>query len=181
MSFDGSPAPFRLPSVTVVGRLHSIFDLASYLPFPVGSIASGADAGLFYKEGDHEAAGWAAASIIPFEKYFKVLKELKWIRGILPFEREVPSQVPKHITNDMGLITSVIPIGGGTLKALSALKIENPLLNITYTPKVMRQMTQDIYHDFPKSVEGFGHYGIKKKIVGNDGIMCNHRFFRVID
>jgi len=57
VSFDGSPAPFRLPSVTVVGRLHSIFDLASYLPFPVGSIASGADAGLFYKEGDHEAAG----------------------------------------------------------------------------------------------------------------------------
>ena len=69
-------------------------------------------------------------------------------------------------------------------------------------------MTQDIYHGFPKSVEGFGHYGIKKKIVGNagveptlieipgayngkegifefiienDGIMCNHRFFRVID
>jgi len=108
----------------------------------------------------------------------------------------------------MGLITSVIPTGGGTLKALSALKIENPLLNITYTPKVMRQMTQDIYHGFPKSVEGFGHYGIKKKIVGNDGvertlieipgayngkegifefiiendgIMCNHQFFRVID
>ena len=76
VSFDGSPAPFRLPSTTVEGRLHSIFDLAGYLPFPVGSIASGADAGLFYKEGDHIAAGWAAASIIPFEKYFKTLKDL---------------------------------------------------------------------------------------------------------
>ena len=65
----------------------------------------------------------------------------------------------------MGFITSVIPTGGGTLKALSALKIENPLLNITYTPKVMRQMTQDIYHGFPKSVEGFGYYGIKKKLL----------------
>ena len=108
----------------------------------------------------------------------------------------------------MGLITSVIPNGGGTLKALSALKTENPLLNITYTPKVINQMTQDIYHGFPTSVEGFGHYGIKKKIVGNDGIertlieipctyngkvgvfefiiendgiMCNHRFFRITE
>ena len=39
MSFDGSPAPFRLPSVTVVGRLHSIFDLASFLG-PIGPFAA---------------------------------------------------------------------------------------------------------------------------------------------
>ena len=106
----------------------------------------------------------------------------------------------------MGLITSIIPTGGGALKTLSALKVQNPLLNIIYSPKVIKQMTQDIYHGFPKSVEGFGHYGTTKKIFGNDGIertlieipgtyngkegifefiiendgiICNHRFFRV--
>ena len=70
----------------------------------------------------------------------------------------------------MGLITSIIPTGGGALKTLSALKVQNPLLNIIYSPKVIKQMTQDIYHGFPKSVEGFGHYGTTKKIFGNDGI-----------
>ena len=75
VSFDGSPAPFRLPSVTVEGRLHSIFDLAGFLG-PIGPFAAGADAALFYLEGDHIAAGWTAASIIPFEKYFKALKDL---------------------------------------------------------------------------------------------------------
>ena len=64
----------------------------------------------------------------------------------------------------MGLITSIIPTGGGALKTLSALKVQNPLLNIIYSPKVIKQMTQDIYHGFPKSVEGFGHYGTTKKI-----------------
>ena len=56
VSFDGSPAPFRLPSVTVEGRLHSIFDLAGFLG-PIGPFAAGADAALFYLEGDHIAAG----------------------------------------------------------------------------------------------------------------------------
>ena len=106
----------------------------------------------------------------------------------------------------MGLITSIIPTGGGALKTLSALKVQNPLLNIIYSPKVIKQMTQDIYRGFPKSVDGFGHYGTTKKIFGNDGIertlieipgtyngkegifefiiendgiICNHRFFRV--
>ena len=91
-------------------------------------------------------------------------------------------------------------------KTLSALKVQNPLLNIIYSPKVIKQMTQDIYRGFPKSVDGFGHYGTTKKIFGNDGIertlieipgtyngkegifefiiendgiTCSHRFFRV--
>ena len=84
----------------------------------------------------------------------------------------------------------------------------NPLENIQYTKKVQNQMVNgsDRFHNFPRSVEGFGADGRVTTITGGDGIKrtlveipggldrhlgvfefiiepngsVNHRFFRII-
>ncbi|WP_311195220.1 hypothetical protein [Selenomonas noxia] len=98
---DGLPV-YRTPSVTVSSSLHTIFDYAGYFGL-IGTFAAGVDAALFYLEGDHEAAGWAAISAIPFMKFGKGLKEIKGFRGVSPFEKGVPSQVPKKTPNDLDI------------------------------------------------------------------------------
>jgi len=93
---DGIPV-YRTPSVTV-SSLHTVFDLAGFFG-PIGSFAAGADAALFYLEGDHEAAGWAATSAIPFMKLEK--------GAVAIFKRVQPtlSQIEK-IAKERVLLTS---------------------------------------------------------------------------
>lgn len=45
----------------------------------------------------------------------------------------------------------------------------NPLANIRYTEKVVKQMKQGDYHAFPRSVEAYGKQGRVKTITGGDG------------
>ena len=82
----------------------------------------------------------------------------------------------------------------------------NPYSNITYTPKVMAQMsnTSDPYHAFPSIIDSYIPYGSSSTLIGGDGVMreyisfpgsingtdgffeyilepdgtCNHRLFR---
>ena len=81
---------------------------------------------------------------------------------------------------------------------------KNPLSNIKYTNKVLKQATQEDFHGFPECVDSFGSYGTSSLLRGMDGIArtkveikgnykgydgafeyiiepdntCNHRYFR---
>jgi len=50
--------------------------------------------------------------------------------------------------------------------------LKNPLENISYTKKVLTQMSNksDYFHSFPNAVDAFAKYGKKSEIIGNDGI-----------
>ncbi len=47
----------------------------------------------------------------------------------------------------------------------------NPLENIKYTEKVLKQATQNDFHGFPECVDAYGEYGVITKITGGDGII----------
>ncbi len=96
---------------------------------------------------------------------------------------------------------------GYKFSSLSNKKIptrKNPLSNIKYTNKVLKQATQEDFHGFPECVDSFGSYGTSSLLRGMDGIArtkveikgnykgydgafeyiiepdntCNHRYFR---
>ena len=50
--------------------------------------------------------------------------------------------------------------------------LKNPLENISYTKKVLTQMSNksDYFHSFPNAVDAFAKYGKKSEIIGKDGI-----------
>ena len=50
-------------------------------------------------------------------------------------------------------------------------KISNPLENIKYTPKVLKDMETDLYHGFPSVIDSFGSDATKTIIKGGDNIL----------
>ena len=48
--------------------------------------------------------------------------------------------------------------------------VNNPLENIEYTDKVLKQMQQGDYHAFPDSVTAFGDMANAEQIIGGDGV-----------
>ena len=48
--------------------------------------------------------------------------------------------------------------------------VDNPLKNIEYTDKVLKQMQQGDYHAFPDSVTAFGDMANAEQIIGGDGV-----------
>ena len=47
---------------------------------------------------------------------------------------------------------------------------KNPLNGTVYTPRVLKKMSIDYYHGFPRVVDNYGRYGKVSRIVGGDGI-----------
>lgn len=107
--------------------------------------------------------------------------------------------------NDLGNPTGSGGGGGGNTPKISsgAENLQNPLSEITYTDKVLQQMTQSDMHGFPEIVDNYGNMGTQSQFQGGDGRLytrleidgsykgydgsfvyiwdanniCNHRFF----
>ncbi|BAP61013.1 hypothetical protein MMKA1_08960 [Methanococcus maripaludis KA1] len=47
----------------------------------------------------------------------------------------------------------------------------NPLGDIKYTQKVIKQMEKGDYHNFPTNVDDYGDYGTVGSLIGGDGVV----------
>jgi len=64
-----------------------------------------------------------------------------------------------------------IVTGGAYLDSLrGGAAVSNPLEGTTYTPKVLTQMEQDLYHGFPSLIDSLPTSANASSLVGEDGI-----------
>ncbi|WP_148705259.1 RHS repeat-associated core domain-containing protein [Methanosarcina siciliae] len=57
-----------------------------------------------------------------------------------------------------------------SIKPMEGLE-KNPLENLEYTKKVMKQMEKGDYHNFPTEVDKYGNYGKVGRLKGGDGVL----------
>ena len=121
-----------------------------------------------------------------------------------PWDDMIPNNMGRG--SSPGGSPSGSPSGGTPVGSTSSgvgTQAANPLSNITYTPKVVSQMSGSDFHGFSKIVDNYGNYGTQTQITGGDAKIytrleikgnylgydgsfvyiwdvngvCNHRFF----